>query len=88
MLNPFKNRSVSLNGPAADLIPIVPSDTVDLAQIVSALLVETGGAVCFLSYAGEIRTVSLGDGAILPVGVRRVMASGTTASGIHGLALV
>jgi len=88
MFDPFKNRAISLNGPATDLIPIVPDDVTDLAVVASALLVETGGTVSFVSRAGETRSVVLGDGAILPVGVRRVLATGTTASGIHGFALV
>jgi hypothetical protein len=88
MSDPFKNRSPSLNGPATDLIPVTPSDSVDLPIVAVALYVEGKGAVRFVSQAGETRTVVLLDGAILPVGVRRVMATGTTATGIHGLALV
>jgi uncharacterized cupin superfamily protein len=48
-----------------------------------ALYVESGGAVTFVSEKGSTRTVTLGDFAILPTGVRRVLATGTTATGIH-----
>lgn len=88
MSDPFKNRSPSLSGPATDLIPVTPSDSVDLPVVAVALYVEGKGAVRFVSQAGATRTVVVLDGAILPVGVRRVMATGTTATGIHGLALV
>jgi len=88
MSDPFKTRAPSLNGPANDLIPVTPSDTADLPVVAVALYVEGKGAVRFVSQAGQTRTVALLDGAILPVGVRRVMATGTTATGIHGFALV
>lgn len=88
MNDPFKGRDLELNGPATDIFPITPSDSTDLANVALALYVETKGAVRFVSRAGQTRTVTLGDGAILPVGVKRVLATGTTATGIHGFALV
>ncbi|KPN61609.1 hypothetical protein XMM379_002776 [Aliiroseovarius sp. xm-m-379] len=83
MSDPFKSRSPGLNGPATDLLPVVPSDSVDLDTVAIALLVETGGTVSFVTQSGAVRTVTLGDQTILPVGTRRVNATGTTASGIH-----
>ncbi|AMY70559.1 spike base protein, RCAP_Rcc01079 family [Frigidibacter mobilis] len=88
MSDPFKNRNPSLNGPATDLIPVTPSDSIDLQVVAVALYVEGKGTVRFVSQAGQTRTVALLDGAILPVGVRRVLATGTSATGIHGFALV
>lgn len=83
MTNPFDNRSLSLGGPASDLMPVTPSDSVDLTTVGVALYVETGGTVSFETVAGQDRLVTLTDGMILPVGVRRVNATGTTAAGIH-----
>lgn len=83
MSDPFKNRAPSLNGPANDLLPVTPSDTVDLSTVAVALLVETGGVLDFVTQAGEQRSVTVADQSILPVGTRRVNATGTTASGIH-----
>lgn len=88
MTDPFKNRAPDLSGPATDLVPVTPSDSTDLPVVAVALLIETGGQVRFISQAGHIRTVTLAEGAILPVGIRRVLATGTTAGGIHGFALV
>lgn len=88
MSNPFENRSLSLRGPATDMAPVSPSDMVDLPDVAVALYVETGGAVAFVSVAGESRVVSVGNNAILPVGVQRVLATGTTATGIHAFVLV
>lgn len=84
MHDPFQNRRASLAGPANDLLPITPSDTEDLPLVCTALYVENGGSLSIITQAGQSRTLSIGDQAILPVGVRRVEASGTSASGIHG----
>jgi len=82
MSNPFAGR-VGLSGPANDIEPVTPSDTVDLTNMAVALYVTVGGAVVFISAAGATRTVTLADNSILPVGARRVLATGTTATGIH-----
>ena len=88
MTNPFENRSLSLRGPATDMAPVTPSDAVDLSNVAVALYVETGGVVACVSVGGFSRTVTVGDNAILPVGVSRVLATGTTATGIHAFVLV
>ncbi|SIO11912.1 spike base protein, RCAP_Rcc01079 family [Vannielia litorea] len=84
MNDPFKNRTPSLAGPATDILPITPSDGTDLAAVCVSLYVETGGSLSIVTQGGQTRSVSVGDRTILPVGVRRVRATGTTASGIHG----
>lgn len=85
MTNPFSNRSLSLSGPATDIVPVTPDDANDLPDVAVALYVEQGGTISVVSVRGEARTVAVTDFAILPVGVRRVRATGTTASGIHAL---
>ena len=85
--NPFTNRVSSLSGPARDVAPVTPSDTTDLAEVAIGLYIETGGAVAMTTVRGETRTVQVADFSILPVGVTRVHATGTTASGIHALVL-
>ncbi|MBW0157490.1 hypothetical protein OE699_03210 [Sedimentimonas flavescens] len=85
MRNPFENRAPALHGPALDMVPVSPADGADLTDVASALYVETGGAVSFVTLAGAVRTVSVADKSILPVAVRRVRATGTTASGIFAM---
>lgn len=82
MSNPFAGR-VGLSGPANDLQPVTPNNSADLPEMAVALYVTTGGAVAFTSAAGESRTVTVPDGFILPCGVKRVLSTGTTATGIH-----
>lgn len=87
MTNAFSNRAASLQGPATDLQPVTPNDGADLPDVAIALYVETGGTLSIVTVAGQQRTIELPDFAILPVGIRRVAATGTTASGIHALVL-
>jgi len=86
-MNPFKTREPSLSGPATDILPVTPDDANDLPEVALALYVEAGGSLSILTERGNSRTVVVDDMAILPVGVRRVRASGTTASGIHALVI-
>ena len=83
MQDPFKSRVPNLNGPATDLLPVVPSDALDLPAVAVALFVETAGSLSFVAQSGETRSDNMTDFSILPVGTRRVLASGTTATGIH-----
>jgi len=87
MSNPFTRRTMSLSGPATDIVPVVPSDSADLADIALALYIETGGALTIEPVQGAVRTVQVADFSILPVGIKRVHATGTTALGIHALVL-
>lgn len=86
-MNPFQNRASSLSGPATDVQPVTPNDTTDLSNVAVALYIETGGMIVVDTVAGETRIMSVADFSIMPVGVRRVRATGTTATGIHGLVL-
>lgn len=85
MSNPFLNRTPSLNGPALDIIPVAPSDATDLPDVAIALYVETGGDIAVVTANGQTRTVAVSDFSYLPVGVQRVLATGTTATGLHAL---
>jgi hypothetical protein len=87
IVNPFKNRALSLGGPATDILPVTPSDSVDLPMVAPAMYVETGGNLVIVTVAGQTRTVKVADYSVLAVGVSRVKATGTTATGIHALVL-
>ena len=86
-MNPFQSRTPALSGPATDALPVTPSNSADLAQVAIALYVEAGGTVVVDTVAGQTRTLTIADFSILPLGVRRVWATGTTATGIHALVL-
>jgi len=67
---------------ACPLRPLTPSS---LLEVAVALYVETGGSVSFVSVRGMTRTVELADKGWLLCGVRAVMATGTTATGLHAV---
>lgn len=85
MTNPFSGRFSGLSGPARDIVPVLASDAIAFDEVAVALYIEIGGTVTFISEAGGQREVNVASYSILPVGVKQVMATGTTASGIHAL---
>lgn len=87
MTNPFARRASTLSGPATDLAPVTPDDAADLPAVALALYVETGGTLVIDTVGGGTRSVAVADYSFLPVGVRRVRATGTTATGIHAVGL-
>lgn len=86
-MNPFASRVTPLSGPAHDALPVTPDDGNDLPQVAVGLYVEAGGVVVIDTVSGATRSLSVADFTILPIGLRRVRATGTTASGIHALVL-
>ncbi len=86
-MNPFENRTSSLSGPATDILPVTPNDNTDLPEVAVALYVETGGTLSLVTARGSARTVSVADRSILPVGTRKVNATGTSATGIHAMVI-
>lgn len=86
-MNPFAHRARSIHGPATDALSITPDDATDLPMVAVAFYVETGGTVVVDTVAGETRTIAVADFSILPLGTRRIRATGTTTTGIHALVL-
>lgn len=88
MSNPFSNRNAALSDPARDLVPVIPSDSAELEHVAVALYVEGAGTLSFVTVSGTVRSVNVADFSILPVGVRRVNATGTTATAIHAFSVI
>ena len=86
-MNPFENRSLALSGPATDAMPVVPDDVSDLPDVAVGLYVETAGTISIVTVTGQTRIIAVADFSILPIGVRRVNATGTTATGLHALVI-
>ncbi len=85
MTNPFSRRAATLSGPGIDYQPVTPDDATDLPDVAASLYVEGGGVVAFVSVKGQSRSVAVSDFGWVICGVRRVLATGTTASGIHAV---
>ena len=85
MTNPFQSRAPSPGGPATDILAVTPDDATNLPDAAVALYGETGGKVSLVTARGQTRTLRVADFTFLPVGARRVRATGTTAQGLHAL---
>ncbi|MCC5973627.1 MAG: hypothetical protein JJT81_06200 [Rubellimicrobium sp.] len=84
--DPFASHARTLTDPVAGGFAISPSDTTDLAVMPRAIMVAGGGNVAAVMQDGMTLTLpALGPGMIHPFRIRRVLATGTTATGILGL---
>lgn len=86
MQDRYDGYSGSLEGPAADGFAIVPNDGTDLSEVTRALYVGVGGTLAITLKSGvELALQGIAAGTLLPLRVRRVKATGTSASAIVGL---
>lgn len=81
----FANYMDTPGLPANLVIEITPDDGTDLPQVLTALNVATPGTVRVTTRDGSVGSVFIAAGTIFPLRVRRVWATGTTATGICGL---
>jgi hypothetical protein len=64
---------------------VTPSDTVDITERHSALVVGAAGTLAIVDPRNLATIITVVAGQVLPVQVRRVNATGTTATGIVAL---
>ncbi len=86
MSDKFANTTPGLSSPAASVFAITANDSADLAQFTRALNVATSGAVHLETVEGDEATVFIAAGIAFPVRAKRIFATGTTATGLVGLA--
>jgi hypothetical protein len=85
-MDQFKNHAQNLESPATRLAEIVPSDTTPLVFVTRAITVETAGHLQVVTAAGDTGRVFVAAGIPFPLRATRILATGTTATGIVGLA--
>ncbi|WP_086606502.1 spike base protein, RCAP_Rcc01079 family [Erythrobacter donghaensis] len=87
-IDPFANAADSLTSPAGNCFAIVPSDTVDLPVNAKAIYIGSGGnlVVLAMNAAAPVTLRNTIAGSILDIRVRRILATGTTAQDLVGLA--
>ena len=86
MSNPFQDRKrVELNGSVTDMVPVTPSNSVDLANVAIGLYITVAGNVTFHNMDGVSRTIAVPDNFYLICSVNRVLSTGTTSTGIHAM---
>jgi uncharacterized protein (UPF0254 family) len=81
--NVFDRRETPIGSIARDIVPVTPDDNNDLAEVAAGLRVTTGGTITVTTEKGVVRgPITVDDREVLPLAVKRVHASGTTATGI------
>ncbi|AJE45422.1 spike base protein, RCAP_Rcc01079 family [Celeribacter indicus] len=83
----FMHQAAGLTAPARNAFPVTASDTADLPHVTRGLYLGGGGSVTLL-LAGDDSPVTFGNmaaGVVHPLRVKRVLASGLTASGLVGI---
>jgi hypothetical protein len=85
MSDPFHAMTSGLQSPASDAFAITPDDATDLPLATRALNVAQSGYVQLETVSGSLATLYIAAGVAFPVRARRVLASGTDATGIVGL---
>ena len=86
MTDTFRNHTRSLTSPPEHALAILPDDAAELPHVTRALYVGGGGDVAVRMRGGEAAVFAgVPAGTLLPIRVSRVLASGTTATGILGL---
>ncbi len=86
MPDAFATRTRTPSDPAITVFGITPDDSNDLAHATLALNVATPGTVRVTTVDGSTDDISIEPGHAFPIRVTRVWLTGTTATGIKGLA--
>ncbi|MCL9998902.1 MAG: hypothetical protein NBV68_05940 [Erythrobacter sp.] len=84
----FANSADSLTSPASKCFAITPSDSEVFASSTKALYVGTGGDVALITVESDEAVTFRNTiaGSILDIRARQVLATGTTAQDLVGLA--
>ncbi|HWU62074.1 MAG TPA: hypothetical protein VN112_08645 [Ensifer sp.] len=86
MTDRFSDNTPSLTAPAAHAFPITPSDGTSFAETTRAIYCGVAGDVVAIMLSGAVVTfANVSAGTLLPLRATRIVASGTTASGLIGL---
>lgn len=82
----FDSFTAGPTGPVTGGFDITPNDGADLPTLPRALMVAGGGDIAVVMQDGTSLTLpGLAAGVIYPVRTSRILATGTTATGIKGL---
>ena len=74
------------SGPADFGFQITPSDSTDLDIATRAVFAAGAGVIKWHNMGGEEQHTTVVDGERVPIKARRILATGTTATGLEGLA--
>lgn len=83
----FVAMSSGISAPGLSFAAVSPSDTADLTTAARGLFVGTGGNIAVIGVSDSASVVfkNVASGTVLPLCVKRVLATGTTAADIVAL---
>lgn len=81
MSDAFALHQSGLTSPASRAAAVTPNNTTDLTSVARALWIGGAGDVAVITAGGDTVTFANVSG-VLPVRVKRVLATGTSATGI------
>lgn len=81
----YSHAAHDLSGPAEHAAVVTPSDTVDLVDVSRALIVGTTGDLKVTMNGGETVVLPSVPAGVLPLRVKRVWNTGTTATHISAI---
>ena len=86
-IDTFKQQPELRWSPASSAVAVTPSDSTELTYVARALYVGVGGnlAVKLRDDSLAVVLVGVAEGSVLPVQVKQVMATDTTATNIVAL---
>lgn len=83
----FEGHAPGLTSPPGRAFAIAPNDSTDLAIATRGLMVGAAGSVAVVTTGGDTATLTnLQPGQQYAIRIQRVLATGTTATGLVGLA--
>lgn len=86
MLDQFAEHAIGLTAPAVRADVVTPDDITDLSVASRAVYVGDTGDLTVETVNGDVVTfVNIQGGGIYPLRVRRILATGTTASNLLAL---
>lgn len=82
----FSGRAQSINGPAQRILSVVPSDVSDLTDgLARSIFIGGAGTVRIVDDSGNVTDIVSAAHQYHPLRVRRILATGTTATDIVAL---
>lgn len=86
MIDTFRTHSRTLTAPPEAAAEIIPDDAAELACATRALYVGVAGDLRVRMLGGAVVTLTaVPAGSLLPLRLRQVLATGTSAGGLVGL---
>jgi hypothetical protein len=86
MLDRYEGTAAGVNSPAYTGFSVTPNDSTDLTEVTRAVYVGASGAVSVVMASGQTVTfAAVAASTLLPIRVRRILATGTTATNLVGL---